>query len=59
MISGTILLGWLVGERVTLPSRAFVAQFWWLEAIYLGAGLLMLVPGVAAWLVVHRGAPPK
>jgi hypothetical protein len=54
MLAGAILLGWLLGERLILPSRAFVPQFWWLEAIYIAAGLLMVVPGLAVWLAVHR-----
>jgi hypothetical protein len=54
MLAGAILLGWLVGERVILPPRAFVAQFWWLEAVYIAAGLMMVVPALAVWLVVHR-----
>ena len=53
MLAGAILLGWLVGERVILPSRAFVPQFWWLEALYVAVGLMMVVPAVAVWLVVH------
>jgi uncharacterized membrane protein (UPF0136 family) len=54
MLAGAILLGWLVGERLILPSRAFVPQFWWLEALYILAGLMMVVPALAVWLVVHR-----
>jgi hypothetical protein len=46
MLAGAILLGWLVGERVLLPSVAFVPQFWWLEAIYIAAGLLMVIPAL-------------
>ena len=46
MLAGAILLGWLIGERLILPKEAFVPQFWWLEAIYIAAGLLMLVPGL-------------
>lgn len=54
MLAGAILLGWLLGERIILPSRAFVPQFGWLEAIYIAAGLLMLLPAFAVWLAVHR-----
>ena len=54
MLAGAILLGWLAGERIILPSRAFVAQFWWLEAIYIAAGLMMVAPALAVWLAVHR-----
>lgn len=54
MLAGAILLGWLVGERLILPPRAFVPRFWWLEALYIAAGLLMLVPALAVWLAVHR-----
>ena len=39
-----ILLGWLIGERLILPRAAFSPQFWWLEAIYVSAGLMMVVP---------------
>jgi hypothetical protein len=45
MLAGAILLGWLVGERLILPPVAFPPQFWWLEAIYVAAGLMMVVPG--------------
>jgi hypothetical protein len=44
MLAGGILLGWLAGERRILPSVAFSPQFWWLEAIYVAAGLMMMVP---------------
>jgi len=43
-LAGGILLGWLVGERLILPPVAFSPQFWWLEAIYVAAGLMMVVP---------------
>ena len=54
MLAGAILLGWLVGERVILPSRAFVPQFWWLEAIYIAAGLMMVAPALAVWLDARK-----
>jgi len=47
-LAGGILLGWLVGERLILPSVAFAPQFWWLEAIYIAAGLMMIVPAAIA-----------
>jgi len=47
MLAGAILLGWLVGERLILPKEAFVPQFWWLEAIYVAAGLMMVLPALA------------
>jgi len=50
MLAGAILLGWLLGERVILPSRAFVPQFWWLEALYIASALLMVLPALAVWL---------
>lgn len=43
-LAGGILLGWLAGERLILPSAAFSPQFWWLEAIYVAAGMMMVVP---------------
>lgn len=52
MTAGVILLGWLLGERVILPKAAFDPQFFWLEAVYIGAGLLMVGPAV----VVRVGA---
>jgi hypothetical protein len=54
MLAGAILLGWLVGERLILPPAAFVPQFWWLEAVYVAAGLMMLVPGFAVWWAGRR-----
>jgi len=48
MLAGAILLGWLVGERVILPAAAFPTQFSWLEAVYIAAGLLMVVPALMA-----------
>ena len=53
VLAGAILLGWLVGERIILPSSAFVALFWWLEAIYIAAGLLMVIPALIVWLAVR------
>ena len=47
MLAGAILLGWLIGERLILPKEAFVPQFWWLEAIYIAAGLMMVLPALA------------
>lgn len=47
MLAGAILLGWLIGERLILPKAAFVPQFWWLEAIYIAAGLMMVLPALA------------
>jgi hypothetical protein len=47
MLADAILLGWLIGERVILPKEAFVPQFWWLEAIYIAAGFLMVLPALA------------
>lgn len=46
MLSGAILLGWLAGERLILPSAAFPPQFEWLEAIYIAVGLMMVAPGL-------------
>ena len=54
-LSGAILLGWLAGERLILPSAAFPTQFSWLEAIYVAFGLMMLLPAVTAWCVARRG----
>jgi len=53
-LAGGILLGWLVGERLILPPAAFPPQFWWLEAIYVAAGLLMVAPAATAWWADHR-----
>jgi hypothetical protein len=52
-LAGGILLGWLVGERLILPSAAFSPQFWWLEAVYVGAGVLMVAPAATAWWAGH------
>jgi hypothetical protein len=46
MLAGAIMLGWLAGERLILPPAAFPPQLWWLEAIYVAAGLLMAAPAV-------------
>jgi len=53
-LAGGILLGWLVGERLILPPAAFPPQFWWLEAIYVAAGVLMVAPAATAWWAGHR-----
>jgi len=53
-LAGGILLGWLVGERMILPPAAFPPQFWWLEAIYVAAGLMMVAPAAAARWADHR-----
>jgi len=52
-VAGGILLGWLLGERLILPPVAFSPQFWWLEAIYVAAGLVMLAPAAAVRWAVH------
>jgi hypothetical protein len=54
-VAGVILLGRLVGERLILPPVAFSPRFWWLEAIYVAAGLMMLVPAAAVRWAVHKG----
>ena len=54
MLAGAILLGWLVGERLILPPAAFSPQFWWLEAIYVAAGLMMLAPAGVIWWLGRR-----
>ena len=41
MLAGVVLIGWLAGERLILPSRAFSSQSRWVEAVYSAAGLLM------------------
>jgi len=58
MLAGAILLGWLVGERLILPPVAFSPQFWWLEAIYIGGGLLMVAPGLTVWWAERRRQSP-
>ena len=55
-VAGGILLGWLIGERLILPPAAFSPQFWWLEAIYVAAGLMMLVPAAAVRWAVPKGS---
>jgi hypothetical protein len=54
MLAGAILLGWLAGERLILPPAAFPPRFEWLEAIYIAAGLMMLVSCLTAWWVERR-----
>ena len=59
-LAGAIMLGWLVGERLILPPAAFSPQFWWLESIYIAAGLMMAVPGLTVWWAVRRRKlPPR
>jgi hypothetical protein len=53
MLAGAILLGWLIGERLILPKEAFVPQFWWLEAVYIAAGLMMVLPALAVRLATR------
>ena len=59
MLAGAILLGWLAGERLILPSAAFPTQFSWLEDIYIAAGLMMIAPALMVWRVArtrsHQG----
>ncbi len=60
VLAGAILLGWLAGERLILPSAAFSPQFWWLEAIYVAAGLMMVVPALTVrWAERGRHSPPS
>ncbi|HMD97420.1 MAG TPA: hypothetical protein VKM93_08865 [Terriglobia bacterium] len=60
VLAGAILLGWLAGERLILPSAAFSPQFWWLEAIYVAAGLMMVVPALTVrWAERGRQSPPS
>ena len=54
MLAGAILLGWLVGERLILPPAAFPPQFWWLEAIYIAAGLMMVAPALTVLWAERR-----
>jgi hypothetical protein len=54
-VAGGILLGWLVGERLILPPAAFAPQFGWLEAIYVAAGLMMVVPAATVRWAEWRG----
>jgi len=59
MLGGAILLGWLAGERLILPPAAFSPQFWWLEAIYIAAGLMMVAPALTVlWAKRRRQFPP-
>jgi len=58
MLAGAILLGWLLGERLILPSSAFSLKFWWLEALYIAAALLMVLPAMAVWLFVRTRPSP-
>ena len=58
MLAGAILLGWLLGERLILPPAAFSPRFWWLEALYIAAALLMVLPAMAVWLFVHTRPSP-
>jgi len=53
IVAGAILLGWLGGERVILPSAA-LPRFSWLEAIYVAAGVLMFGPGLVVWWIERR-----
>jgi len=55
-VAGAILLGWLIGERLILPPVAFSPQFWWLEAVYVAAGLMMLAPAAAVRWAVHKSS---
>lgn len=55
-IAGVTLLGWLVGERLILPRAAFDPQFFWLEAVYIAAGLLMVVPSLVVQLTRTRSS---
>ena len=54
MLAGTIMLGWLAGERLILPPAAFPPQLWWLEAIYIAAGLMMVLPPAMVWWAGRR-----
>ena len=53
ILAGGILLGWLLGERLILPTVAFVPQFWWLEAGYVAIGMLMVVPALMVRFSEH------
>jgi hypothetical protein len=60
MLAGAIMLGWLAGERLILPPAAFPPQFSWLEAICIGAGLMMVVPALTVlWAERRRQFPPR
>jgi hypothetical protein len=59
ILAGAVLLGWLAGERLILPSAAFPTQFSWLEAMYIAAGLIMVVPALTVWWAERkREFPP-
>jgi len=59
-LAGTILLGWLTGERLILPTAAFPPGFSWLENIYIGVGLMMLLPALTVlWAEHRRHFPPR
>jgi len=47
VLAGAVLIGWLIGERLILPSRAFSRQGWWVEGIYSAAGAIMSGLGIA------------
>jgi len=60
MLAGAIMLGWLAGERLILPTAAFPPRFPWLEGIYIAAGLMMLGPALTARRIAHRQHfPPR
>jgi hypothetical protein len=47
----------LAGQRLILPSAAFSPEFWWLEAIYVAAGLMMAAPAATVrWADRRRRA---
>jgi len=54
MLAGAVLLGWLAGERLILPTAVFPPGFSWLENIYIAAGVLMLVPALTVLWTEHR-----
>ena len=56
IVAGVILTGWLLGQRLILPKAAFVPQFFWLEAIYIAAGLLMVLLSLAVRLSLYTRA---
>lgn len=53
-VAGVLLLGWLLGEHLILPKAAFDPQFFWLEAIYIVAGLLMVLPSLVVRHAVRK-----
>jgi hypothetical protein len=60
VLAGVIMLGWLVGERLILPPAAFPPQLWWLEAIYIAAGLMMVAPALTVrWTERRRRFQPS